>query len=220
MWGIVSKWQNPFRSEHFPRSSRGKPTHFWGSRMKRPRMRKAAVSHYLWVGKVAGGASCRCEYWICSRCPLWSIDTAVTRCCERRHFKGVVEDQACVWCFQIYLGWWFPSHIAPKKMLYNCSRGSSAAKWCKTSAINTRIYRSKLECHCTGTVSISSIGCPISCFKLCKLTRSSSSKISDHFWSTSQHCYAASVCCRWHALLEDVPDNGLELGRLKTEGVN
>jgi hypothetical protein len=27
-------------------------------------------------------------------------------------------------------------------------------------------------------------------------------------------------CCRWHALLEDVPDNGLELGRLKTEGVN
>jgi len=105
-----------------------------GSRMKRPRMRKAAVSHYLWVGKVADGASCRCEYWICSRCPLLSIDTAVIRCCERCHFKGVVEDQACVWCFQIYLGWWFPSHIAPKKMLYNCSRGSSAAKWCKTAS--------------------------------------------------------------------------------------
>jgi hypothetical protein len=30
MWGIAPKWQNPFRSEHFPRSSRGKPTHFWG----------------------------------------------------------------------------------------------------------------------------------------------------------------------------------------------
>ena len=79
MWGIVSKWQNPFRSEHFPRSSRGKPTHFWGSRMKRPRMRKAAVSHYLWVGKVADGASCRCEYWICSRCSLIQQSLDVVR---------------------------------------------------------------------------------------------------------------------------------------------
>ena len=47
--------------------------------MKRPRMRKAAVSHYLWVGKVADGASCRCEYWICSRCSLIQQSLDVVR---------------------------------------------------------------------------------------------------------------------------------------------